>query len=467
MDLSAFWNEAIAQIKAEIDEGVFEWWFSHLEFISSTPSEITLSVPSLFYRDKFTKEHLTILQDKMTELTGRAITFSFIVPEKDSTPKNDSKAKKAAAAQEQSEEGAAVPQKPAIKHPGTKKNHNQLNKDYNFDNFVIGENAMAYNASLAIGRDPGTNFNPFLIYGGVGLGKTHLMQAIGNAVYQNNPDKTVIYVPAENFVNEFITSLGNKDKEAFKKKYRQVDVLLLDDIHDLVGKKETQEELFNTFNALFEGKKQMVFTCDRPPTELKSFTERLLSRLTRGLVVDLQMPSWETRLVILKKKVESKKLHVPHEVLEMIAKNVNTNVRDLESALETIRAYAELVNKEITVEIAQRHLKNIFAGPAMQNIPIELVQRVVAEYYNMSVQDLKGKKRTQTITHPRQVAMYIIRELTEYSTTEVGLEFGGRDHTTVMHAVQRIEDKLKTEPSFEVTLHNLIRAIKERVNKPL
>ena len=272
----------------------------------------------------------------------------------------------------------------------------------------------------------------------------------------------VTYLPAESFVNEFLSSLQNKTQSAFKNKYRNVDVLLIDDIHDLQNKKDTQEELFNTFNALYEAKKQLVFTSDRPPQELKAFAERLLSRLTRGIIADLQLPTWETRLVILRTKMASRGMRLSDAVLELVAKNVSTNIRDLEAALNKIWAYGELLKREITIEVAQEQLKSVFAGPSQQNIAIDLVQRVVAEAYNLGVQDLKGKKRTQAITLPRQIAMYLIRELTEYSTTEVGMEFGGRDHTTVMHAVQKIEDKVRTEPSFEIKIQNLIRTVRDR-----
>jgi len=205
-----------------------------------------------------------------------------------------------------------------------------------------------------------------------------------------------------------------------------------------------------------------VFTSDRPPQELKAFAERLLSRLTRGIIADLQLPTWETRLVILRTKAESKGMKLSDAVLELVAKNVSTNIRDLEAALNKIWAYGELLNREITIQVVQEQLKSVFAGPAQQNIAIDLVQRVVAEAHSLSVQDLKGKKRTQAITLPRQIAMFLIRELTEYSTTEVGMEFGGRDHTTVMHAVQKIEDKMRTEPSFEIKIQNLIRSVRDR-----
>lgn len=293
------------------------------------------------------------------------------------------------------------------------------------------------------------------------MGKTHLMQAIGNYIHYNLTDRKVVYITAETFINEFIHSIKSETQSHFKNKYRKVDVLLIDDIHDLQNKKETQEELFHTFNALYDAKKQLVFTCDRPPSELRNFTDRLKSRFERGLNVDLQPPNFETRYAILRKKMDSMHKAIPEDVLEYIARNITTNVRDLEASLTKMAAYADLVGKEITVEVAQQQLKNSFSANQSANITIDRVQRVVAEYFNVTPADLKGKKRTKQVTFPRQVAMYIIREITDFSTTEIGLEFGGRDHTTVMHSCQRIEDRMKGDPTLEPAAAELIRTIKE------
>jgi chromosomal replication initiator protein len=238
-------------------------------------------------------------------------------------------------------------------------------------------------------------------------------------------------------------------------------VLLIDDIHFLQKKHETQEELFHTFNALYDANKQMVFTCDRPVSELKNLSDRLRSRFERGLNVDLQPPNYETRLAILKKKAENRGIAIPDEVLELISKNVTSNIRDLEAALLKLIAYSELIHKPITLEVAQQNLKDMFASPKQSNISIEIIQRVIADYFSLSYNDLKGKKRTQNIVFPRQLAMYIAREITEYSTTELGLEFGGRDHTTVMHACQKIEDRLKADPTLDSTIQTIIRMIKD------
>jgi chromosomal replication initiator protein len=286
------------------------------------------------------------------------------------------------------------------------------------------------------------------------------MQSIGNHIYAETNAK-VIYITAENFTNEFIQAIREQKTPAFKNKYRYVDVLLIDDIHFLQKKQETQEELFHTFNALYDGNKQMVFTCDRPVSELKNLSDRLRSRFERGLNVDLQPPSYETRYAILKKKADARGVVIPNDVIELVSKNVTTNVRDLEAALTKLIAYAELVGKKITIEIAQQQLKDVFASPKQTNMSIEVIQRVTADYFSLSFNDLKGKKRTKNIAFPRQLAMYIAREITEFSTTELGLEFGGRDHTTVMHACQKIEERIRSDPTLDSVIKTLIRTIKE------
>jgi chromosomal replication initiator protein len=449
------------QIHSELEEQEFAMWFN-LEYHSSTENEITITVPSSFYRDQVKQRYQSYIEDKLQELTGKHLKLLIEIRARktEETPKKTlreassaSDSKSPAGSKRQSTQEPATPKE--------KTPHPQLRKDYTFDSYVIGDNnSFAANAAIAIAKNPGTAYNPFLIYGGVGLGKTHLMQSIGNYIYGESNAK-VIYVTAENFTNEFIQSIRDKTTQAFKNKYRYIDVLLIDDIHFLQKKIETQEELFHTFNALYDGNKQMVFTCDRPVSELKNLSDRLRSRFERGLNVDLQPPSFETRFAILKKKADSRNIHIPNEVIELISKNVTTNVRDLEAALTKLVAYAELVGKQITVEIAQQQLKDVFASPKQSNVTMEIIQRVTAEYFALSFNDLKGKKRTKAIAYPRQLAMYIAREITEYSTTEVGMEFGGRDHTTVMHACQKIEERIRSDPTLDSTINTLIRSIKE------
>jgi chromosomal replication initiator protein len=443
-DYKIFWEETIKQIHKDISEQEFLMWFRHTDYLASEDSRLILSVPSGFYKDQVTQRYLPLIERILYDLSGHKISVSFTVQKKElehtteQTPKSTAPKKV----------------KKSIPHP-------QLNSEYNFQRFVRGENNdFAYMASYAIAKNPGKAYNPCLIYGGVGLGKTHLLQAIGNVSYQELQQHKIFYVTAETFTNEFILSIKENTSHRFKNKYRSVDILLLDDIHFLPGKVETQEELFHTFNALYDANKQMVFTCDRPVSELRSLSDRLRSRFERGLNVDLQPPNYETRIAILKKKIEEKQIVIPDEVVDLICANIKTNVRDLEKALTKLCAYAELVNKRITLDIAQRQLRDFFSNHDFRKVSIDVIQRVVADYFGLSTNDLKGKKRSQAIAFPRQIAMYISRDLTEYSTTEVGLEFGGRDHTTVMHACTKIEDRIKTDSTLEPTIQHLIRTLK-------
>ncbi|MFP4612071.1 MAG: chromosomal replication initiator protein DnaA [Spirochaetaceae bacterium] len=476
-----FWEEAMKQLEAELSEHEFSMWFNRMEFSHSNASQIVVTVPSSFYRDQVRQRYLPVIEEKLHELSGTDLALEFEVRNnRRNGSGNDGSnghatgggaAGEKEASSEETDEAhhtRSSPRAGGKTPPGGKKKpaHSTLREEYTFDNFVIGQNnSFAANAAMAIARNPGTGYNPCLIYGGVGLGKTHLIQSIGNWAHQEFDNLKIIYVTMESFTNDFIQSLRENRTQTFKNRYRYADILLVDDIHFLQGKPETQEELFHTFNALYDSNKQMVFTSDRPVSDIRDLTDRLRSRFERGLNVDLQPPSYETRYAILKKKIDRTGIRMPEEVTELICNNVTTNVRDLESALTKLIAYADLVDKEITPEVAQQQLKDFFASPKQSNITMDIIQRTVADYFNLSSQELKGKKRTKVIAFPRQLAMYIAREMTEYSTTEVGLEFGGRDHTTVMHACQRIEHRMRTDPTVEPTIQFLIRQIKEQGTK--
>ncbi len=472
-DYGVFWKEACNQLREEVSEQEWVMWFENIRYDHSTEKDIIVSVPSAFFRDQVKQRYLSQIERKIADISGHSLKLGFTIKKGDSAgapgakdssapgPSSSGSSVPAPSAQASSERPSSASSPPA---PQTRKarQHPNLKEDYVFDTFVIGENnSFAANAAFAIAKNPGTAYNPCLIYGGVGLGKTHLIQSIGNLAFQEFENRKIVYVTAEQFTNEFIQAIKDKKNHLFKNKYRGVDILLIDDIHFLQNKTETQEELFHTFNALYDANKQMVFTCDRPVSELKQLTDRLRSRFERGLNVDLQPPNYETRYAILKKKIESTKVSIPDEVIEIICKNITTNVRDLEAALTKLIAYADLVNKNITLEIAQKQLKDVFSSPKSGMVTIEIIQRVVADYFSLSYNDLRGKKRTKAIAFPRQIAMYITRELTEYSTTEIGDEFGGRDHTTVMHAFQRVEIRLKSDPTTETIINNLIRMVKE------
>ena len=322
---------------------------------------------------------------------------------------------------------------------------------------------FAYNAAKAIAMHPGMSYNPFLIYGGVGLGKTHLLESIGNYVEKENPRKNVVYVTAETFTNDYIQSLTDKNTSQFRIKYRKADILLIDDIHFLEKKIQTQEELFHTFNDLYETSKQIVFTCDRPISELKGFTDRLKSRFTRGLNINLTAPDYETRVAILKKKCEEKDVRIDDAILDYIAQNIKTNVRDLEGSLTTLIAYSNLIKSRITLEIAQEQLKNIISTPMAgeQDISIGSIVKEVASYFNVEIGDIKGKKRTAIIKDARNMAIYLTRRITQYSTTEIGTYFD-RDHSTITHSIDKVETEKKTNSELASTLDSLEMRIRSR-----
>lgn len=321
-----------------------------------------------------------------------------------------------------------------------------LNTKNTFDTFVIGSgNRFAHAASLAVAEAPAKAYNPLFIYGGVGLGKTHLMHAIGHYVLEHNPSAKVVYLSSEKFTNEFINSIRDNKTEEFRNKYRKVDVLLIDDIQFLAGKESTQEEFFHTFNTLHEESKQIVISSDRQPKEIPTLEDRLRSRFEWGLITDIAPPDLETRIAILRKKAIADKLTVPNEVMLYIANQIDSNIRELEGALTRVVAYSSLVGETITPDVAARALKSIIQEGAPSSLNIGDIKRSVGEHYHIEIDEFASKKRTKTIAFPRQVAMYLSRELTDNSLPKIGDEFGGRDHTTVLHAHEKISSLLKED----------------------
>jgi chromosomal replication initiator protein len=463
-----FWQEALNQMLEEIGEQEFNRWFALVEYRSHSENIVTLGVPSNFYREEVKRRYKNSLEAKMRLISDQDVIVEFEVGVV--TPQIKIKEESAKKQVENPVEPIEKPVKPAptMAKPTKDKKlpHPHLRLSYNFDNFVIGvNNSFAANAALAVTKNPdGAAYNPLFLYGGVGLGKTHLTQAIGNYLYAHT-DLKIIYTSAENFLNELVDSIGDKKAtNAFKNKYRYTDVLLMDDIHFLQGNKgATQEELFHTFNALYDSNKQIVFTSDRPASELKHIPERLISRFGRGLNVDLSPPDYETRCAILKRKAEAKKADIPDDVITLLSKNISSNVRDLEGAFTKLIAYADLAGKKITVEVAQQQLRDVFTSPKQANMSIDVIIKVIAEYHQLSSNDLKGKKRSQKIVIPRQIAMFISHEITEFSTTEIGQTFGGRDHTTVMHSCNKIKEKMQADPKLDTTVQKLVGLIKEYI----
>ncbi len=476
-DGSVIWSEALEIAKGEIPEQEYLMWF-RLGYQSLDGNTLTVKAPNSFLRDQFKRKYHSFMEKIVQEITAMDIALE--VSSVKMTEAQPVKATAAEVSRDSTQKNVALLGADGLRDAGLGASksivdavstqgstarpdrgpHPSLRQDYRFENFIVGENnRFIFNASEAVAKSPARVYNPLLIYGGVGLGKTHLMHAIGNHVYQSKPGTRIICITAEEFTNEFIQMIHDRSTHEFKNKYRNADILLIDDIHFFQNKPGVQEELFHTFNALYDSERQMVFTLDRHVKELKDFSDRLKSRFDKGLVVDVQPPIYETRVAILKQKLmqSGKKVNVVEDVIDLVASNVSSNVRDLEGCLTKLTAYAELVHKDLTVDIARNLLKEMFNSKRHSTITVDSIIRMVADFYKLSLSDLKGKKRSKNIALARQVAMYVIREVTEYSTTEIGVEFGGRDHTTVMHSCQKIEQILKFDPSFDATMQRLLR----------
>ena len=437
----------------------------NVNYVEDKIDEITVSVASTFMKAQVTsKGSLSVIEAKLKEITGQQnLKLKCIVKAEASSSTSDT----TDTTEIQSKDKIIKEENKNAEKDDTKKTspkkHPLLQEEFTFDTFIPGDNSnFAYNAALAVSKNPGKQYNPILLYGGSGLGKTHLMQAIGNYIYKNSGEKLKIcYVSAENFGNDFTASLISKKPNDFKNKYRNLDVLLLDDIHFLQNKDGMQMELFYTFEALSQKNAQMVFTCDRPIKEIKNMADRLVSRLSNGLCIDLQPPNYETRVAILQKKMELMGKTLQPEIVEYIAKSVETNVRELEAALNKVFGYADLVGQSPNLDTVKNLLRDILISNNNENISLEIIQRVIAEEYQISISDLKSKKRDQKYVIPRQIAIYITRELTEMSYTEIGVEYGGKDHSTIMTAYKKIADKIKTDSSMESKIELFIREIKD------
>lgn len=495
------WQFVMNKIKedfiAQNNENEFTIWFN-MKYVEDTIDTITISLPSTFMLQMIkTKGYFDLVQNTLRETLGMEnLTLNpIIVSKSDSAGKTENNSSTNAVNQSDNSNHSNSGNSPnyskdineshfdideikkqsnGLEASDSKSENNSkisfvkhplLQENFTFDTFIPGENSnFAYNASLAVAKDPGKKYNPILLYGGSGLGKTHLMQAIGNYINNQNPGKLKIcYVPAESFTNEFIRSTREKNTESFKNKYRKLDVLLLDDIHFLEGKEATQEELFYTFNALHEKQAQMVFTCDLPIKDVKNLKPRLVSRLSNGLCIDIKTPNYETRCAILQKKCEQKGQDIDPEVISYIAKNVETNVRELEAALTNIIAYAEIVDQKPNLEMAKNLLKDVFSANPNDNISLDTIQKVIADNYGITVAELKNKKRDKKYSLPRQISFYIAREITESSYTELAQEFG-KDHTTIMHGYNAIAEKIKMDPTLDSRIKSFIREIKEYKN---
>ena len=449
-ELKDLWDKTLNIIKGELTEVSFNTWIKSCEPICISSNTIKISVPNSFTQDILEKRYKDLVINSIEAACSKTYKLEFLIA---------SEIQEA----EEKEVRTKEPKKDSIAITVNDEMSSILNPKYTFDSFVIGNsNRFAHAASLAVAESPAKAYNPLFIYGGVGLGKTHLMHAIGHYILQNNPSAKVAYVSSEKFTNELINAIKDDKNEEFRTKYRNVDVLLIDDIQFIAGKERTQEEFFHTFNTLHEANKQIILSSDRPPKEIPTLEDRLRSRFEWGLIADIQAPDFETRMAILKKKADVEKLNVPNEVMVYIATKIKSNIRELEGALIRIVAYSSLTNREITVDLATEALKDIISNKQNKSITIDLIQDVVAAYFNLRVEDLKSQRRTRNVAYPRQIAMYLSRKLTDMSLPKIGEEFGGRDHTTVIHAYEKISESLNNDESLENTINDITKKLTQK-----
>jgi chromosomal replication initiator protein len=439
------WNQALVEVKERIGKQNYDTWIKPVRFASRNKSEIKLEVPNKFFRDWLTEHYLTQIEDVLSSLAKDRIRVVFEVNERlEGRLTVDRSIKMEEKDRERQE-----------------RNTNLIPK-YTFDNFVIGaSNQFAHAACVAVANQPGDHYNPLFIYGGVGLGKTHLVNAIGHHSVTQRPSLKVVYLSSESFMNELIASLRRDRMDEFKRKFRNVDILILDDVQFIAGKERTQEEFFHTFNSLYDSHKQIVITSDKFPKEIPGIEDRLRNRFEWGLIADIQPPDMETRVAILQKKAELEGVQLPHDVAIFLASNIDSNVRELEGSLTRLGAFASLTKATITIDLTKELLRNTLTG-TQREITVENIQKTICDYFTIRLGDLKAKRRTQNIALPRQVAMYLCRKYTETSFPAIGDKFGGRDHSTVIHASKTIERKIKEDPHMQKTIEKLERNLNLR-----
>jgi chromosomal replication initiator protein len=443
MNTEETWIKTIEAIGAKVGGQAFDLWFRPLKLVQFQDQNIILEVPNKFFKEWIEDHFPGIISETIKEFANKDVSVKFKVFDK----KED----------------------PVIKKIETKQENRRaklasrgifLSPKYTFDAFVVGaSNQFAHAASRAIADAPGKAYNPLFIFGGVGLGKTHLMNAIGNKIIDQQNNVKLLYAPAEQFTNEFVYSMRNDKMDEFKSKYRNLDILIIDDIQFIAGKSGTQEELFHTFNALYDTQKQIVFSSDRPPKDISPITERLRSRFSMGLIADIQIPDVETKMAILGKKSEMEGIELSEDVNFFLASKVKSNIRDLEACMIRLGAHSSLTGKVITVDMAKDILKDMIYDEE-KALTVEYIQKTVCEYFGLKVQDIKAKKRTREIAFPRQVAMYLSKLLTGSSLNEIGKNFGGKDHSTVIHACKLIEERRKTDEEFDKKIEYLIKKIR-------
>ncbi len=440
-NFTQLWQRLSGALKPQVSADTFKRWFSAVELIDATGNSLTLRVPNNIYQFWIESNHMAALQAAIVTAFGGPREVKFSLP-----PGTSIQAAEDAAALKEIASGSPRDAKLAGSALG-------LNPRNTFESFVVGpNNEIAHAASLAVAQLPARTYNPLFIYGGVGLGKTHLMQAIGQYVWAKKKGSKVMYLSSELFINEFIDAIQHSNLVKFRKRYRQADLLLIDDIQFLGGKERSQEEFFHTFNTLFDGHKQIVLSSDRPASEIANLEKRLVSRFEWGLTAELQPPDIETRMAILRKKARTMQIKLRDDVFEFLANRIRTNVRRLEGALMRVASFASLSGKELTQEVVEHLLKDILQEEARHSVTIEQIQRRVAEHFDVRLADMTSKRRPANIAFPRQVAMYLARELTKASLNEIGDAFGGRDHGTVLHACKLVKKRMHEQDSLRQTI---------------
>jgi chromosomal replication initiator protein len=453
-------SSILSAISKRVNHQSFNTWFKPISFATRDDSTIYLKVPNEIFRDWITSNYFDVIEESLEELNLEGYTLRFLVEEQQMSNRSTNM------------ETPPKPAKPISIHTQGLSNFGiarlieiepvelPLNPKYTFDTFVVGScNQFAHAAALAVVDMPSKTYNPLYIYGGVGLGKTHLMHAIGHLIKVRNNNLRLTYISSEKFMNELINAIRYDKTITFREKYRNIDVLLMDDIQFLAGKERTQEEFFHTFNALYDAQKQIVISSDCPPREIPTLEERLHSRFEWGLIADIQPPDLETKVAILKRKAEIEKIDLPDNVALFIASKIKSNIRELEGSLVRLVAYASLKGLSIGLDLAQEVLKNII-DEETEGISIELIQKTVASHYGLKVGDLKSKNNSRSIAVPRQVAMYLCKTLTKASLPEIGREFGGKHHTTVLHSINKISDLYEKEMVFHRLINSLIADLK-------
>jgi chromosomal replication initiator protein len=439
------WPEVAAIVRERVGKQNFESWIKPLRLVALSKSELELRAPNKLHSEWLKEHFLSTIENAATSIAGHTVTITVSIDQN-----------------RPAEEVPRFPEAVSVRAREKAQRYNNLLPQYTFEDFVIGaSNQFAHAASLAVANQPGETYNPLFIYGGVGLGKTHLVNAIGHRAAAKRPSARVLYLSSESFMNELIGSIRRDRMDEFKKKFRNIDLLIVDDVQFIGGKERTQEEFFHTFNSLYESHKQIVITADKFPKEIPGLEDRLRNRFEWGLIADIQPPDMETRVAILQKKAENLTVSLPHDVAVFLATHIDSNVRELEGSLTRLGAFASLTKSAITLELTKEVLRNMLRG-AERDLTIESIQKTICDYYHIKLTDLKAKRRTKNIALPRQVAMYLCRKYTAISFPVIGDKFGGRDHSTVIHASKTIERKIKADPSMQSAVESIERNLNAR-----